>query len=91
MMMDWVSSRPAEGCGRSLLFRPSDVCLPGTVSDADSVFPELAAVDSYRLIVAPLICTVAVLRSSRSDVGERVVAKLGQDVAGLPDDLAGLR
>jgi len=53
--------------------------------------PELAAVDSYRLIVAPLICTVAVLRSSRSDVGERVVAKLGQDVAGLADDLAGLR
>jgi hypothetical protein len=26
-----------------------------------------------------------------SDGGERVVAELGQDVAGLPDDLAGFR
>ena len=30
-------------------------------------------------------------RCAGSGGGERVVAELGQDVAGLPDDLAGLR
>jgi hypothetical protein len=57
-------------------------------------WPEPAAVASPSVDRGALIAIVAVLgcwsSRARSGAGERVVAEVGQDVTGLPDDLAGL-
>src|ERR1022692_3843080 len=80
------------------LIRPPAWPLVAGPAAADSGSREPAAVAPHRGIVAAALLPprragglVTVGMGGGSGDGERVVAELGQDVAGLPDDLAGLR
>src|SRR5437773_3999206 len=99
-MIDWVS--PPAGMRPLSLIRPPAwplVCAQRPAA-ADSGSRELAAVvppsgdDGCGCSCPGLACPRAWSVWNKVQVsggGERVVAELGQDVAGLPDDLAGLR
>src|ERR1022692_4188565 len=81
------------------LIRPPAWPLVAGPAAADSGSRELAAVVPHRVSVAAAFLPgglrarelVTVGMGEGLGGGERVVAELGQDVAGLPDDLAGLR
>jgi len=96
-MFDWVS--PPAGMRPLSLIRPSAwVCAARSRRRLTGGLQELAAVVPHRVSVAAGVpargpaCPRRGLHETLglSGGGERVVAELGQDVAGLPDDLAGL-
>src|SRR5580658_10335195 len=87
MMVDWVSAPPAGGTRPLSLCRPSACPARRGVRGQAVPWQELAAGGSPSG-ERGVRCRWRV--TSGSGHGEGVVAEPGQDVAGLPDDLAGL-
>src|SRR5690349_20737421 len=93
-MFDRVS--PPAGCGRSVLLgRPPGSWqqrLTGGLQELAAVVPHRGSVAAGVPARVRRVLGVASMRGGGvSGGGERVVAELGQDLAGLPDNLAGLR
>src|SRR5258706_1204321 len=93
-MIDWVSPLCGDAAAQSN--QAVRLVLRGRTVAADSGWAGAGRGGPHRVNAAAASLSPARDRVVTSGVdgsggGERVVAELGQDVAGLPDDLAGLR